>query len=815
MPKGLWPSWIACVHQDARYAVRGLRHAPGFAVIAILTLAIGIGACTAVFSVVDRLLFRNLPYPHADQLVSVGITGPISTNEFMLGRSYVDWRRRQTPFQSLTSMFPAGQCDLGERNPARIHCISVEANFLSTLGVSPIIGRDFTHEDDLPNAPRVTLISYALWHSRFGGNPSAVGRTIQIDDQQTRIQGVLPKTFEMPQLGQADVLLPEQLDETVQLRSEPGVFLRCFARLKNGVSINRAREQLWPLFQAALRDAPPELRNEIHLMVRSLRDRQSHDARLASWLLLGAVLALLLISCGNVTNLMLARASAKRREVAMRAALGAGRLRLFQQSLLESLTLSLLGGAAGCGLAWIIVRTLVAALPDAFARLTQVKIDLRVLVFAAAVSVLSAVLFGLLPAFEVPGPEALTGWHSAGSSRGLFRHMLLASQVAISLILLTGASLFARSLSKLEQQPLGMRSEHVITASFVLSGQRYRQAAQQDAFYNEIEARLRSIPGVNAFALSDSLPPAGGMHARPFSNMRIAGRPPLPREGGMVAFRYVTPAYFDALGTRMLSGRSFSEADRSAAQAAIILNASLAKKMFGNRNPIGEAIALGSDEGNRTIWSPVVGVAADVKNDGLSLPPGPEYYVARTWTSDQLGHSAVAIFRTHLRTEVLARWIRQEIAAVNPALPVTIESMNDRVSNLAERPRFLAVLVGLFAALGLLIAAVGLYAVTSFLVNQQTRSIGVRMALGATPGDIARLVFKFVAVWTGTGALLGFIGSLLLTRFARGLLFEISPRDPFSFTSAAAVLLLAALLASCWPSLRASRVDPAISLRHE
>ncbi len=807
--------WLNGLGQDARFALRAMRRSPVFTLLTIATLAIGIGACTAVFSMVDRLLFRSLPYPQAQRLVSVGITGPIDTNEFMIGRSYVNWRQRQTAFAALTSMLPAGECDLGEQNPLRIHCISVERNFLPTLGVAPFMGHNFTREEDLPQAPKTALLSYGLWRSRFGGNPGVIGETIELDDQPARIVGVLPSSFEMPQLGEADVLLPEQLDETANRRAETGVFLRCFARLKDGVSIERAREEMQRLFRAALLDAPPMLRNEIHFMIRSLRDRQIHDVRLASWLLLGTVLALLLIACGNVANLLLARAASRRRESAMRAALGAGRGRLVQQSVVESLLIGLAGGVFGLALAWSMVRTLVKIAPNALLRLDEAKIDWRVLLFAVAVSMAAAVLFGVGPALERPRAEALTGWHVVGLGRGWLRHSLVALQIAASLILLTGASLFARSLAKLESQPLGMQPEHVVTASFLLGAHRYEQAPAQDAFYRQIEARFRGVPGVTAFALSDSIPPAGGMHGRPFSNMRIAGHAPLPPEGGMVGFRYVTPEYFQALHIGMLAGRSFVEADRSGNPGPVILSASLAQKMFGKENPIGQRIALSGDEGPRTQWSEIIGVAGDVKNDGLALRPEPEYYRVRTWDSPQLGRSAVAIFRTPLPTTSVARMIRQEVATLDRALPVKIESMPERIGDLTQRPRFISVLVGLFAGFGLLLAAVGLYGVMSYLVTQQTREIGVRMAIGATPSNIAALMLTFAARWTSLGLAAGLAGSFLLARLVRGLLFGVSPQDPTAYVAAAVILTVAAVLAAWLPAFRAARIEPAISLRHE
>ncbi|HEX4230059.1 MAG TPA: ABC transporter permease [Bryobacteraceae bacterium] len=815
MTERLSARWLAAIWQDGRYAFRSLRRTPLFAGLVVLTLAISIGASTAVFSMVDRLLFRALPYPRADRLVSVGITGPIDTNEFMIGRTYFNWRRRSTPFVSLTSMLPAEECDLGEQNPIRIHCIYVEANFLSTLGISPLIGRNFTEDDDRPNAPRVALISNGLWQARFAGNPNALQKTLLIEDQPTRVIGVLPATFEMPQLGEADVLMTEQLDQTAQLRDETGAFLRCFARLKDDITLEQAREQMQPLYVSSLADVPPMLRGEVHFMMRSLRDRQIHDARLASWLLLGTVFALLLIACSNVANLMLLRGNQRGRELAMRAALGAGRMRLMQLSLSESLFLGLAGGTSGVLLAWGLLKLLIKISPNAFLRLNQAGIDLRVLVFAFITSLLAVVLFGAAAALRRPQPEELAGWHVIGLGRGRLRQALVAFQVAISLVLLTGSSLFARSLLKLESQQLGMEAERVITVSFVLDSHRYRQAAAQNAFYRALETRLASIPGVTSSGISDTVPPGGGMHGRPFSNMRIAGRPPLPEQGGIVAFRYVSPGYFDTLRIRLIAGRGFREEDRNSTQTPIILSASLARKLFGRENPIGHQLALSGFDGAHTVWSPIVGVARDVKNSGLAPDAEPEYYRLRTWKSDNLGRSAVAILRTSLPLQTMSRMIRGEFASLDPRMPISIQTLATRINDLTERPRFVMVLLGSFAGFGLLLTAVGLYGVVSFLVAQQTREIGVRMAMGASPSHIASHVLAFALRWTAIGVCGGLAASIFLTRLIHGLLFEVSPQDPTAFIAASMLLLFAALLAAGLPTMRAAHVDPAVCLRHE
>ena len=398
--------------------------------------------------------------------MSIGFSGPIDSNEFNVGNDYLYWRDHERVFAAMTSMYPAGECDIGEAPALRVPCVRVEANFLSTLGIAPAAGRDFHREDDRPGAPKVAMLSYALWQSRFAGDPGAVGRTIRVDDAPVRVIGFLPRTFEMPQLGDADVLLTEQMDERQARAIDSTIFLRTFARLRDGTSAESARQRLLPVFEDSVRlYVPPQLRREVGLVVRSLRDRQIHDVKLASWLLFGAVLALVALACANVANLMLARAAARRKELAMRAALGAGRGRLARQMFTESLLLSLVGGAAGCVFAWGLLRTVVGIAPEALPRLHQARMDGRVLLFALAVSLTTAVVTSLLPAWERLSADALARWHSAGGGRSWARPALVAAQVAISLVLLTGASLLLRSLWKLESESLGFEPQRVVAAS--------------------------------------------------------------------------------------------------------------------------------------------------------------------------------------------------------------------------------------------------------------------------------------------------------------------------------------------------------------
>jgi predicted permease len=806
-------SWIDTTVQDVRYAMRGFRKSPGFTLLVCLTIGLGVGASTAVYSVVDPLLFRHLAYPNDGQLVSLGYFGPIDNNEFNVVSSYLDWRAHQKPFQSMTSMRPAEHCDLlAGDTPSRIDCYRVEATFLRTLGVAPFLGRDFTDNDDRPNSPPTALLSFGLWQRAFGGSDRVLGQTVQVDDQPTRVVGVLPESFEMPQLGDVDIIVPERLNASLPRSQNSSSFLRTFARLRDGVSVDQARAEMQPLFDETTRlDVPPQLRSEVHLIVRSLRDRRIQDVKLASWMLLGAVIALLLASCANVANLLLARAAARRRELAMRVALGAARSRLVRQSLTESLALGFIGCLVGCILSWVLLRILVHSAPEGLFRLQQARIDARSLLFSLAAAVCAALLFGAGPAFERPPSDALTAGSTTAAARTGFRRILVAAQIAISMLLLTGALLFARSLGRLESQPLGFDSEHLITASLAPPTRHYPSAAARTRFFNELEARLKQIPGAGIFALSDSMPPHGIARSRPYSNLRLKGHPPVAANGGMVLFRWVTPSYFEAMHIPILAGRAFLENERVSGESPLILSASLARRLFGEERAVGQYIDLDGT----AHWCPVVGVAADVKNQGLAELPSLEYYRLRMRTTAPPDLYTIAIYRTSLDPAALSRWIHGQIQTLDPALPVTIESMDQHVGRLRERPRFVAGLVTLFAVLGLLLAAVGLYGVLTFLITQQTREIGVRMAIGARPRDIAVDVQKNALIWTMLGIAAGISGSLALARTIRGLLFEISPYDPRSFLVAAVLLIIVAALAALAPAWRSARVDPIVALRHE
>ncbi len=800
--------------QDLRFALRMLAKNPGFAAVAIFTLALGIGATTAVFSVVDRVLFRSLPYAHDDQLVSFGLTAPIEKNEFMLGASYVDFRKSPGPFEQVTSIIPGdSKCELTEQSPIRLECAQVEQTFLPTLGVQPVLGRNFTLEEDRPNAPGVAILSYALWKSRFGGDPSVPGKTISLDGKVTRIVGVLPANFEMPTLTHTDLLLPEALDETLQRQSIPGSVLRTFGRMKRGATVSEAIVRLQPLFDQALQGAPAEFRKEIHLSVSILRDRQVRDARLASWILLGSVFAVLLVACTNVASLLLARATGRRTELAVRAAVGASRGRLVRQAIVESTLLGLLGGAAGCWIAHLLLRLFVSIAVEGIPRLQQASLDARALTFTCVVAFLSAALFGLAPALANPSPGVLIGKEVRVTTGSFWRQVLVVAQIAVSLVLLTCAGLLLRSLWNLQRAPTGIESERVLVETVSLAAYRYPGASQQMDFFTQLQNRLRGLPGVTFLALSDTLPPAGSMRSTILAAVEPAGLPRISEgTGGPVAWRAVTPEYFPALGIPILRGRNFSEQDRFPSEHPIILSQTLARELFRNEDPVGNQLRLFRQQ---SPWRTVVGVAADVKNNGLVAASDPEFYLP--WKNDPVESLSTGqiILRTRTNSSDMAAWMRSETSAVDPTLPVKIEALSERVGKLAERPRFNAMLLTLFAAMGVLLAATGLYGVVTFLVAQQTREIGVRIALGATPQGILKMVLSNVARMAFGGAAVGLLGAWFCARLIQSLLFEVRQHDPLPLGLAFLILLAMAFLAAWIPARRAMRVDPVIALRYE
>jgi putative ABC transport system permease protein len=810
------------VFQDVRYALRQMCKSPGFTFVAVLTLALGIGATAAMFSLVDRILFRSLPYPHDRELVSVGVTAPIIDGEFLFASNYLDWRQHQTAFANFASSTGVSDCDLTENNPIRIACAAVSSSFLPTFSIQPAVGRNFTSEEDEPNAPPVALISYGLWQNRFGGNRSVVGGTIQIDGRPTRIVGVLPRDFEYPTLAHADVVLPQALDETMVLRHEMGPVVRVFGRMKPGATVEQTKAELQPLFRDFVQSAPPRFRQVLKLQVRSIRDLQVHDSRRAAWLLLFSALAVLAIACSNAANLVLARSAGRRQELAVRSALGADRARLFRQRLTEAFLLAILGGAAGVGLAYVIIRTFVALAPAGIPRLSEATVDARILIFALLVSLASAVFFGTLPALEKPRQMLMVN-ATVGARKARMRQLLLVAQVWMAVVLLASAFLFVRSLRNLETEPLGINTQNVVTAQFTL-GQRYSTAEKRLEFFEEAERKLTEVPGIGSFALADSLPPSPPNRTMPYFALQAQGQQPLADTeelGGTIGWRCVTPDYFAVLGIPILEGRAFDEQDRSPDAHTIILNQALAQKLFPSGEALGKTVQFRTDRAALSSPFMVIGITTNSQNQGLGGRVEPEYYMVRHHTENDVVFSypdsqAISIvIRSPMKSAALAQELRNTFASLDSTVPVEITTLGQTVSKMAERPRFSAALLSLFAVAGVLLTALGVYGVVSLLVNQRFQEIGLRMALGATRQDVIGMTVWQAARWIVIGVVAGVLGSLVVSRWIASLLFGIRGNDPATLIAAAGALVAVAIAAAWIPARRAAKVDPMVALRYE
>lgn len=819
--------WFETLIQDVRYALRGFRRNPAFTVTAILTLALAIGATTAVFSVVDLILFRALPYAHADRIVSVGLVQSLEHEEFMMGGFYFDWLDHQRPFAAMAAQgISPHACDLVENNPSQLGCIHIQAGFLPMLGVSPALGRNFLPYEDEPRGPRVALISYSLWSGHYNRDPGILNREIDIDGLPTRVVGVLPKSFELPTLEADDVFFPMQLTRAEQNKINHGIGypMRAFARLKPGVSIAQARAEMEPLFlQTQQTLIPPPIRNDFHLSIRSLRDRETQGVQLAAWVLFCAVLAVLLVTCANVASLMMARAAARERELAVRAALGASRLRLIRQTLTEALLLSLAGAGAGMALAEALLRGFLIIAPTGIPFLGRARLDLRIAFFTMLLALACAAIFGLLPALEKPRSLAFAAHAPNSARRAVIRRILVAGQIAVSVILLTGAALLLRSFAGMEQQRLGVQTHGILSVNIALPKYRYNTGKKKMQFYLQVEAAARRLPGVRAVGWSDSLPPGGWSMKSRLAGLTVAGRPHSSEGlGGPVITRTVTRDYFRALDIPIFRGRNFTEEDRASGNSLMIVSRLLAARLFPGEDPIGQRI------GTTPVgpWYTVVGEAQDVKNNSLTGQELPEIdLLRRSIPNDWLGHGIVGsdmsggapmlIIDAVVPPKVLAPWIRAEIAHLDPTVPINISSLNERIGELAARPRFEAALLGFFAFVGLVMAIIGLYGIIASLTAQRTKEIGVRMAMGATRFDILRLVLREGLLLTAFGGVAGLVAAFGLSHILKSLLYSVRPHDPVSFIAVALLLVLVALVAMLIPARAAIKTDPVEALRYE
>jgi predicted permease len=803
--------WIGTVAQDLHYALRGFRRNPVFTIAVIVTLALGIGATTAVFSVVDRILFRSLPYAHDDRLVTVGMVHSLEKQEFMMGGFFFEWRDHQKPFEAMAIQSTGPHtCDLVENNPAQLDCLEFDAGYLPLLGISPVLGRNFLPEEARPNGPRVVIISYGLWLDHYNRDPNILNRQINLDGSPARVVGVLPRDFQFPTLEPSDVIFPMVLNQADQKTANEGFGnpMRTFARLKPGVSIQQARAEMEPLFEHT-NDTfiPAEIRKDFHLSLRSLRDRETQEVQTMAWILLGSVLAVLLIACANVASLMMVRGEGRERELAVRSALGASRGRLIRQTLTEAVLLALVGAAAGIALAEGLLRVFVRLAPTGIPFLNRAGLDLRIALFTVLLSLVCGALFGLLPAIETPRVAALAARAAKFRTRTVLRRSLVVGQIALSLVLLSGAALLFKSFRNVEEQSLGMQTGGVFTAQIALPGFRYDTTRKQMQFYLDAEAAIRRLPGIRAVAFSYSVPPGGWQSHMRWTDVTIDGKPYQGEEtGSPLTDRKVTPDYFPALSIPIVRGRGFTEEDTHSAQRVVILSRLLAARIFPGIDPIGR----------RVNGDTVVGVAENVKNGGLVEPDAPEIYFLRgNSDSDWDGKKPVMVISSVLSPKAVAPWVRSQIARIDPTVPVQIETLDQTVSKLRDRPRFETALLGFFAFCGLLMALIGLYGVISFLATQRTQEIGVRMALGATRMNILRLIVAEGVRLIAVGGVLGIGAAVVTSQLLKSLLFNVGPRDPFIYAAVALLLALVALAATLVPARIAMKVEPVVALRYE
>jgi predicted permease len=742
--------WMDDLRQDLHHGTRGFVRDRRVAVSALLAIALAVGAAASVFSVVDRSLFRPLPYRDGDRLVTVGLVLPSwGPRDVMFAGAYRDWQFTQKALD-LTFWEGISACDLGGDSPQRLNCARAESTFLPTLGVQPFLGRNFTPDEDSVAGGSVALVSFTFWRNHLGSDVRVLDRHILLDGKPARIVGVLPATFETPDLQPVDLLLPRKLAR----ERTRNVEIHAIGRLRPNQTIESARAALDPLFQSFRADfgvrVGDNFAKTMRLRITKLRDQQVRQYRMALWMLLGAVIAFVLVACANVGNLLLARSIARKQEFGIRTALGASRQRLARQMLTESGLLALVGGSAGCLLAWWFLRLAIALAPDGVLRLRQAGLDARVLTFALVLSLFTALLFGLAPSLHRLRAEVLAGARVVRRRGNWIGQGLVIGQISASVVLLTAAGLFLMSLWRLQNAPLGFEQQRMITASFTLPQYRYANEARQMEFFRQLEERLNDLPGTVAAAITDSLPPGEETRRAPVANKTGS------EIVGSVRWRYVTPGYFEALGIPIKLGRSFVDADRHPGDLPIILSERLWRSEFDQADPIGTRTGRG--------WPRVVvGVAGDVRNNGLANSPDPEFYVVRKTSREGVpGDSdpawwrrGTAVVRTTVSHQAASAFLQSAFHQLDPDLPVQIRSMEDELNRYLVRPRFQTVLLSAFAFTALVLAGIGLYGLISFLVAERTREVGVRIALGATPGAIIKMVVSDAGRWANAGVVIG------------------------------------------------------------
>jgi putative ABC transport system permease protein len=803
--------------QNLRFTLRMLRKNPALALSAILATGLGIGATSAMFSVTDGILLHPLPFPQSDRLVNVWESAPTRNLPRLVAApaNYYDWRAQAQSFSAIGA-YQQATFNLASHDsePERFTGAICDPGFFAALNIPPMLGSVITGDQDQPGHDAVVVLGFTAWQQRFGADPAIVGRQIEINGRSRTVIGVMPRGFEYP--AQAVMWSPLALDAATKARRDFHR-LRAIARLRDAVPLERARAEMQTI-AAGLARQYPDLNADETASVNPVLEDLVGTIRPALLVLLGAVGAVLLIACANVANLLLAKASSRRREIAIRTSLGAGRATILAQMLTESVVLALLGGAAGLLMAQVALRGLISLAPAAIPRLEEVALNDRAVGLALALSLATGILFGLAPAWfasriDVNGmlKEGMRG----SSARNPLRSTLVAAQVAIALVLLSGAGLLMRTFYEVARVDAGFQPERLMTMRISPAPVRYRDHPElQLQLARGILEKVSTIPGVRQVAIASDVPLLGS----PIYIMRFAGRPPVTPSHALVAnYSAVTPAFFDAMGMRLTRGRAISDRDSPGSPLVAVVNQTLVDRYFPHEDPLGKQLEIGFSDPPR--WREIVGVVADVKSAGLDQDTPVQVYAAQaqmpSFPSGTVS-SMTVLARTATDPARLGPAIHAAILAVDRSQPVyAIQPMTDVVSQSIAQRRLSLVLLAFFAMSAMLLAAIGVYGVMSFVVAQRTGEIGIRMALGAQAGQVAWQIQRQGMTLVAVGLASGLAGGLLLTQYLSSLLFRVNARDPLVFGASAALLVLVSILA-CWlPARRASRVDPLTALRSE
>jgi putative ABC transport system permease protein len=799
---------------DLRYALRMLVKTPAFTLIAVLTLGLAIGANSAIFSVVNAVLLRPLPYPQSEQLVRVFGSQPQLALAPTSPANFLEWKEENQVFARIGTYVGQGFNLLGGDRPERVIGVRISADLLQLLGVQPALGRLFAEEEDQEGRGKVVILSHEFWRTRFGGEANMLQRTITLNDQPYTVVGVMPPGFAFPG-SRTQVWVPMAFSAAERGTRDTN-FIEVVARLKPGVSIERARANMNAVAQSQA-ERYPKTNTGVGVQVLSLQEHIIGDVRPMLIVLLGAVGFVLLIACANVANLLLARAAARQREMAIRGALGASRSRVVRLLLTESVLLAIVGGALGLLLAIWSLDLLVSLRPANLPRLAEIGVNRTMFLFTFAVSVVTGLLFGVAPALQASKLDLNEGLKE--SSRGgtdsprrqRLRALLVVSEVALSLVLLVGAGLMMRSFSRLLAVDPGFKADHVLTAFVSLPDAKYPKREEQNAFFDRLLERLRNVPGVSAAGVISDLPLFGGSS----TGFDIDGRPAwAPGQRPLADYRLINPDYFAAMGMKLVKGRAFSRYDTEDSPGVVIINETMAARFFPGEDPIGKRLDLSRPKDLREI----VGVVADVRNYGVDAEVKPEVYVPFLQNApgylSGMASALNIVVRSSIEPGALGNALREQVQALDKDQPVSeIRTMEWYLADSMAQRRFNMVLLGAFAGLALVLAAVGIYGVIAYTVTQRTHEMGIRIALGARGADILKLIFAHSIATTLAGIVLGLGAAFGLTRLLQNLLYQVTATDPFVFASIPLLLLLVAMLATYIPARRAMKVNPITALR--